>query len=459
MIQVDLRFLAGRYHATPWGHHVNEGEPEWPPSPWRLLRALVWSWKNTAPEVGEEEVQRLLTALAAPPAYCLPRASTSHLRHFMPQKEERLLVHDAFVYVHEARYSPLSCVWEGSLEEGQQELLTRLLLGLTYFGRAESWCEATLAAPSSSPNAAPVASGLRVLDPEATTLLCAEPEVTLEQLMTCTDDLRKAGYNRPPGSQWVTYHRPRGALSGAVLHHVDFPVVRAQPHIAVYAIEGDNLPPITDTLLVAERVRRGLNGAYGQLYDQRTSPNFTGKRDGQVRQDEHQHCYFLPQSSQPNGPLDRLTIWAPAGFAEDELNALKTLRLFPDHRASARRLYLSPIALLGLDARADHFGRSSVWVSSTPYVCPRFPKPRGKNTPEGQIREECQRRGLPDLASIEPHSNPNGQPWTTFAYQRLGKPRPPSAPAGYRLQFSAPVVGPLSLGASCHFGIGQLSSA
>ena len=33
MTAVALRFLAGRFHATPWGHHVNEGVPEWPPSP------------------------------------------------------------------------------------------------------------------------------------------------------------------------------------------------------------------------------------------------------------------------------------------------------------------------------------------------------------------------------------------------------------------------------------------
>ena len=32
---------ARRYHATPWDAHVNEGRVEWPPSPWRLLRALV----------------------------------------------------------------------------------------------------------------------------------------------------------------------------------------------------------------------------------------------------------------------------------------------------------------------------------------------------------------------------------------------------------------------------------
>ena len=48
---IKLKFPAGRYHATPWGRHVNEGVPEWPPSPWRLLRALVAVWKRTCPDL------------------------------------------------------------------------------------------------------------------------------------------------------------------------------------------------------------------------------------------------------------------------------------------------------------------------------------------------------------------------------------------------------------------------
>jgi len=41
MITLAFHFPGGRYHATPWGHQVNEGLVEWPPSPWRLLRALL----------------------------------------------------------------------------------------------------------------------------------------------------------------------------------------------------------------------------------------------------------------------------------------------------------------------------------------------------------------------------------------------------------------------------------
>src|SRR5437870_10916889 len=85
-ISISLTFPAGRFHATPWGHHVNEGLPEWPPSPWRLLRALVATWKRKCvdePEAGET-LPSALAKLTAPPLIHLPPASVSHTRHYMP---------------------------------------------------------------------------------------------------------------------------------------------------------------------------------------------------------------------------------------------------------------------------------------------------------------------------------------------------------------------------------------
>ena len=38
---LTFTFPGRRFHATPWGSHVNEGQVEWPPSPWRLCRALL----------------------------------------------------------------------------------------------------------------------------------------------------------------------------------------------------------------------------------------------------------------------------------------------------------------------------------------------------------------------------------------------------------------------------------
>ncbi|HLG54745.1 MAG TPA: type I-U CRISPR-associated protein Csb2 [Vicinamibacterales bacterium] len=40
-LTVSIRFLAGRAHLHPWQTHHSEGRVEWPPSHWRLLRAIV----------------------------------------------------------------------------------------------------------------------------------------------------------------------------------------------------------------------------------------------------------------------------------------------------------------------------------------------------------------------------------------------------------------------------------
>src|SRR5581483_5784527 len=130
MICVSLRFLAGRYHATPWGRHVNEGAVEWPPSPWRILRALVATWKRTLPDLPQEQVEPIFRALAEPPEFLLPPASTGHTRHFMPWfkkgPDDRTLVFDTFVAV--SRESPVWVRWPNvSLDGAQRDALTCLL--------------------------------------------------------------------------------------------------------------------------------------------------------------------------------------------------------------------------------------------------------------------------------------------------------------------------------------------
>src|SRR5437588_12870512 len=105
-ITLSLTFPAGRYHATPWGRHVNEGVPEWPLSPWRLLRALVATWRRKRPDLGEASVRRVLEQLLSPPHFRLPPARVAHTRHYMPWEKkgqaDRTLVFDTFVAVGRA---------------------------------------------------------------------------------------------------------------------------------------------------------------------------------------------------------------------------------------------------------------------------------------------------------------------------------------------------------------------
>ena len=61
-----IRFPLGRYHANPWDRAVNEGATEWPPSPWRLLRALVATWHTRWPGLPASILDGLLDSLTDP---------------------------------------------------------------------------------------------------------------------------------------------------------------------------------------------------------------------------------------------------------------------------------------------------------------------------------------------------------------------------------------------------------
>lgn len=473
MIQIDLQFLVGRYHATPWGRHVNEGEPEWPPSPWRLLRALVASWKTTATDITEKDLRALLQKLSDPPSFKLPSASVGHTRHYMPQAgDAKLLVHDAFVSVGKSEDAKLSFLWpEQNLNEQEKSVLERLLLGIGYFGRAESWCEATIGhglEGNAKPDAAPSGVKLHQGETDTASVLCADPTATLEQLMVETSELQKKGYNRPPGSRWISYQRARSSLAGASQSP---PRKGPRKTIAIYLLQARVLPNVTETLWVADWARLGMNGAYGRRNERATSDSFTGKVNGQKRDDQHRHAFFLPESAESwndRDRLDRLCVWAPEGFTDEELAVLKTIRTFPDLRRQSRerrdpseresqeaeRFHLVPLALLDDSDRERVFGRSRVWVSSTPYLCARHPKRNGKDSPEEQILRECRQRRYPEVTVTE-----IGGAWLGYKQKRWRKDPPKDVPRGFRLEFSEPVVGPVSLGASSHFGMGRFRAA
>jgi len=78
VLLIEVSFPTGRFHATPWGRHVNEGVPEWPPTPYRLVRALYDVWKRKRPDWPQSRVAPLLATLAATlPQFYLPPASAS----------------------------------------------------------------------------------------------------------------------------------------------------------------------------------------------------------------------------------------------------------------------------------------------------------------------------------------------------------------------------------------------
>ena len=71
MILLSLRYISGKYHATPYDRNVNEGEIEYPPSPYRIIRTLIDTWKRKLNAYNNTDYENLviniLGKLSTPP--------------------------------------------------------------------------------------------------------------------------------------------------------------------------------------------------------------------------------------------------------------------------------------------------------------------------------------------------------------------------------------------------------
>jgi CRISPR-associated protein Csb2 len=435
MIAISLTFPAGRFHATPWGRHVNEGAPEWPPSPWRILRALVATWKRKLDDrLSQEQVEPVLRALSGTPHFGLPPASTGHTRHYMPWFKkgpgDKTLVFDAFVVLTPDAQVVIG--WpESHLDSAQCEVQRTLLEHVGSLGRAESWCQARLlsddeasrvdwnCSPLNEQGVPPGGEVVRLLCPDAddafnhehagktVTMGSGKKKHVMRQaiydpdwhLCIETAKLHDEGWSDPPGAKWVPYVR-RSDCFKIEKRTVRSRKTRTTMQVARFGIDSSVLPLAQETLQIAERARRALIHNYvrvegPKLHRERWSisdhkagelrvppSTFVGKTaDGQKRLDDHRHAYFLPTDEDGDGRLDHLTVVATEGFSDSEVKALDALRgLYDKERVEAGcplQLLLLGIGRLG-DFTPLPLKAANCWVSATPFLVTRHPKQRGK---------------------------------------------------------------------------------
>ena len=149
MQTIEIKFPARRYHATPWDANVNEGRVEWPPCPWRLLRAFIavgynkLGWQKELPPIAQSLICKLTNH---PPNFHLPKSTAAHTRHYMPvmdgKKEKKAKVFDTFLKL--ASGDSMLVHYNVTLEDDERALLGEIVASLAYLGRAESWIEAEL---------------------------------------------------------------------------------------------------------------------------------------------------------------------------------------------------------------------------------------------------------------------------------------------------------------------------
>jgi len=475
-VAIALSFLAGRYHATPWGKHVNEGAVEWPASPWRILRFLVNTWKVRMSEGEGVLMPRVLARLVQPPMFQLPPARSAHTRHYMPlyKPEKRTMVFDTFVVLDPA--SELVVLWpEAQLSESEEETLRTALNRIGYFGRAESWCIGRLLSASESeklePNCMPWEDGINWEQHEPVRVLAPDQDEAIQLNRTAdewplcaeTGRLRAERWSDPPGSKWITYMRRKDCLQGMDIKRREYHLPRFT--ICRYALSGAVLPRVIETLSIGELTRRFLQGIYGRQNENAWSEVLGGKTNDGKPLKGHKHVFCLAADEDLDGRLDHVTLYAPDGFGTDEQRAMSALRRL-------RQVGGKPdlgVVMTGLGMVDDYrglklLGPAKRWRSVSPFVPVRHAKIRGgklMESPEAQLALELQRRGLPtpvEVRSVPSLTLKDGRSvrWLEFRTERLtGQGRRGSGTGyGFEVEFAEPLRGPLALGYGCHFGLG-----
>ncbi len=491
MLTLNLEFLARRFHATPWGQHVNEGRPEWPPSPWRLLRALAGAWLRVRPQGEHDLFEALLAKLASSPSFYVPPASVTHTRHYMPgyKATERNLVFDTFVLM-DRDHNVVQVQWPGVELTAQEEVVLDLLLPhIGYLGRSESWVAVRRVDEAWPANCVPAdTAGIPRQAPsgglELVRVLVPAADVRMSDLLIRTDLLRRQGQLQPPGARWLDYWLYAPAPST----HASWPGEGIDKGVAVrYRVVSWVRPLVTEALSIGEAMHRSAVDHHDRLATRRTVPgppvHLSGRdADGKPLQQQHQHAHYLATDEDGDGRIDHVTVWAPGGLREDELEALLQIRTLGVRRRWTVD-YKLELVVVGY-GRAEEWARPLVgssqrWVSITPFVLNRHPKvrrsPDGRRRllegPEQQLLRELAYRGLlspeGDLeAAVELQPVPAYPAcpwhlsWLDFRRWRQKGPDPAHPGAfGYMLTFPQPVRGPITLGYASHFGLGLFAPA
>lgn len=482
-----LSFPWGRYHANPWGHHVNEARVEWPPSPWRLLRALYATWQGRLPGLSPGLVLGVLEALAEPPVYWLPPSRRAHTRHYMPDaKEERSKAFDAFEVLEKG--ADLVVRWSASLDTEQRGTLAEVAAAVPYLGRSESVCLGRVLDEGLEPSGrrwhpseagqgqhahaeGPGQASLRLLVP----LRPLDPST----LTVRTLDVQSKRLVDPPGTRWVAYSPSdpldgqdgEGAAVGVGGGEPDrsgqVSIGRAprsssyRPPTAVrWAIATPARPALKAAVAMSDVLRHACMYHYGKAHGGGASPVLAGKDADRRPLKDHGHAHYLAWDTDGDGLLDVLVLWVPAGLSEAEMEALGRLR---DLWGFAHISDFRPCRL-GLEGVGDAgqvapglVGPATTWVSHTPFAPPRHAKKR-QGWPElvdQEVRRELAARAKPEPTRVR--LSQDRHDWLDYRRHRVKEGLSEARIAtGVRVEFAEPVEGPLALGALSHFGLGLL---
>jgi CRISPR-associated protein Csb2 len=499
MLTLRLSFPWGRYYAHPWGlNPARITEAEWPPSPWRLLRAIAAAWFQANPgrEASAELIQTLEALGRELPVFFLPKVSFSRTIHYQPNygatpkadvalaKYKRVRHENHFVSVA----GDVLVQWKLTGTSETSANTVRSLVGsivgrISYFGRAESVCEVEVVDAASDDR--PVAEvavqadkPCRQIGSRFRDVFCPNPATfqatDLWQRRAdspgngsvrkhLVQGLLDAPQPLPDGAAWFSYHMPAGWPERWVVRHAK-PAKRKVAnhrivsHFLEFSLQCRIPVPTKFTVSIAEffraaAVRNHLRPSFALTGHDRPKGYETG----------HHHAFYLPIPDNSGQYLSHLRIWCPYGFTQQEVNALTGVGFLP---WAGARFPVRPV-LLRIERDLPKRNPSSVWRSVTPFVPPRYwyrkkfaeGRVREPDCPENQLRACLSDNGTnPTDVRISRVEIANSNWDISKVHLHAEAQNEPTHRVGVYLEiaFAAPVTLPFpSYGHSAHFGLGQ----
>lgn len=471
MIHIRVQFHMNQYQACAWGNLHAEGVIDWPPAPWRILRAIVAGAYNAhLSEKHHSVLKELLHKLASTlPSYTLP--PTTYIQHRSPRPQVNLKtarvgpgknLYSAGLLMS-SEHNELYIHWSVVLSEMEELVLSLCLSGLTYMGRKEA--SATLSLVESAPDAN------TEIDAQGTRIVAiADPELDADSLWEALNLSAHENYgvNRSavfPGIRQVTYQIKLPQIQKQETSN------RNAPQTVTLTVSGSSQLPFHLSLKLAHRLHQ-------TLVSRCPAKVFTGQEMGEYSKD-HNHTIFQCVPDRTGRHVEQIRLYSE-GYSSEALAAIASCSHLP---GVARGCDIS-LALADFGSRQE---QSDEWVSSTPFFLSRFPavrrgKPRmlseryQKDGPEHQALQYLQHlswlnlKGNPsyhehedglalylnDVFVVAALCEPFPKFWEWESECRQGKK---VGRIGYRvrLKFTAVVTGPIILGYASHYGLGAMA--
>ncbi len=459
MLVLALMYQPGHFHALPWCENGVPGEPEWPPSPWSLLRSLARSAASLSVEAGRFE--RLFDKLADPPRFLLPPLAEPDKRYRVDKRKfEVRMTLDAARDQREAAVAYV--VWDTViLEHAEHWLLRAACARVGDLGDGDFPCtlrpsevdehlnDADYTSVDLSQRRQPWPDG-----PDCRRLGVSANYRGSGLLEALAADMTAGDARVPAGATWLIYRFPHDYGTARELH-AEATLRRASPlpeggllRFALSTRRASELPAVSDTLTVAGAFRFASMRRYSDITGRAAPTELSGREDGALVRG-HRHAFFLPRDLDSDGRIDHVDVWFRERISHETFQAVRRVHKIYDPQLGRHQTF-----------RCEYVGLQDAplarcWQSATPFV-PGVHQHgggsearRARYEPVRQVMRSLEEHALPSASITLSEAN--------FPLYRITRKRdkPIGIPLKATLEFELAVRGPIVLGRYTHFGMGQ----